>query len=122
MVVGLTHTATGGAFVFGGTMVSTNQSGENWDLFLKIVGAMVAALGVFFTLLGLLMTAGGWGVFRRHQWGRVVTFVLALITLLWGFSIMVVNVGSAFNILYGLYLMVYGAMAIVILFKRSKEF
>jgi hypothetical protein len=49
-----------------------------------ILGTIIAALGVLLLLLGLAIPLAGLGVLLRKQGGRVLTFLLAPLTILYG--------------------------------------
>jgi hypothetical protein len=124
ILIGIVHFITGGGLIFGGSMMvsETAENAGQWEAFLKIIGGMVAALGILFFLQGALMCAAGWGILKRRLWSWILTFIMALLTIFWGLTAMIINVASAWNILYGLVLVVYGVAALVLLIKRGKEF
>jgi hypothetical protein len=90
--------------------------------------AILLVAGVVFLMQGVAGMLAGSGVLLRRQWGRIVTFILAVPTILWGSLCLLVSWGgpdegwSVFHAACGTALILYGIFALIILIKNGPEF
>jgi hypothetical protein len=89
---------------------------------------LMTVIGVASLLQGVVGMLAGLGVLWRKQWGRIVTFILAVLAILWGLLFMGGSFeGGAFEqgatyIALGAAQLLYGILAFVILIQKRGEF
>jgi hypothetical protein len=119
----LTLLAGGAAAVFGGCQIFvmlTSTSGVT-AVFALLFGVPALLLGGFGLLAAL-------GLLLRKPWGRILTFLLAGLTLLWGplclVAVLTDGAGNleAADVAAAAAPMLYGVLALVILLRNGAEF
>lgn len=82
-------------------------------------------IGVVFLLLGLLGMLAGLGILWRQQWGRVLGFILAVLSMMMGLVSLIAykpdGDGTAF-IAFGATEILYGTLLFVVLIKNGAAF
>jgi hypothetical protein len=137
MLWGGSYTALGGSLIFGATAMMTKHPGavdhaggladvDHWVA--SMFAGLATVIGVALLLQGVVGILAGLGVLWRKQWGRIVTFILAVLAILWGLLFM----GGAFEggafdqsatyIGLGAAQLLYGILAFVILITKGAEF
>ena len=83
-------------------------------------------IGVAFVPQGILEMLAGSGVLWRKQWGRILTFIVAVLAILWGVASLGAYTqdanGNAFFIAFGAIQILYGILAFVVLIQKRGEF
>ena len=87
-----------------------------------IVPVLLIALGVVFLLLGILGLLAGLGVLLRQQWGRILTFIVAVAVILTGLLVVSGSDQEPTDIAVGAGQILYGIAAFVILITNGAEF
>jgi hypothetical protein len=87
-----------------------------------IVPAFVIVFGAAFLLLGVLVLLAGVGLLWRKQWGRVLTFLLAVAAILLGLAWALGGDQDARDVALGATQVLYGILAFVILIQKGAEF
>jgi hypothetical protein len=95
---------------------------EPWLPVLFLGRIVVIAIGVAFLPLGLAGLLGGLGALLRKQWGRILTFILAVLAILLGPLWAVGGDQDATDIALGAAQVLYGILAFVILIRKGAEF
>jgi hypothetical protein len=135
MFWGGSYVALGGSFILGATAMITKHPGDDrggladvdhWVA--SIFARLATVIGALLLLQGVVGILAGLGVLWRKQWGRIVTFILAILAILWG----LLFISGAFegcsfeqgptNIVVGGVQLLYGILALVILIQRGAEF
>lgn len=79
------------------------------------VGFLVGALGaVFFIALAIVAAVAGYGVWNMREWGRILTIILAVISLLFSFPGLLM-MGLHLHLFFGTYRLFRIAISILIL-------
>lgn len=79
------------------------------------VGFLVGALGaVFFIALAIVAAVAGYGVWNMREWGRILTMILAVISLLFSFPGLLM-MGLHLHLFFGTYRLFRIAISILIL-------
>jgi len=90
------YAALGGDFILGGAgwFVHPNPElvhvqpepdmGTILGVWLTLGAAVLIVVGVLFLLLGVLVLLAAMGVLWRKQWGRILTFIVAVLAILLG--------------------------------------
>jgi hypothetical protein len=85
--------------------------------------------GIFFVLQGILGLLAGFGVLLRLQWGRILTFILATLAILWGLASVEayrqqddIYYWKSGLIAFGAVQLLYAILAFVILIKNGAAF
>jgi hypothetical protein len=135
MLWGASYAALGGSVIFGATAMMAEHPGDHTGGLADVdhwVASMFAGLttviGFALLLQGSVGILAGLGVLWRKQWGRIGTFILAALAILWGLLFM----GGAFEggafehgisyIALGAAQLLYGILAFVILIQKGAEF
>jgi hypothetical protein len=118
---GVAEGIVGGTLFFRGAAISDDPRG-GWGPVFDLMWILLALLGVAVLLHGVLMVVGGLGVLRRKRWGRVLTFIMATLAILWGLVSLAAGDKSVGSICYGGAQLLYGILAIAILFRKGAEF
>jgi hypothetical protein len=79
-------------------------------------------IGVAFLLQGVLGMLAGLGVLWHKPWGRIMTFVVAVLAILWGLASLGFYDQGAIYIAFGAAQLLYGILAFVILIKSGAAF
>jgi hypothetical protein len=87
-----------------------------------IVPAFIIVFGAAFLLLGILVLLAGVGLLWRKQWGRVLTFILAVVAILLGLAWALGGDQGARDVPLGATQILYGILALVILIQKGAEF
>jgi hypothetical protein len=123
LLLGGSYAALGGLLIFAGADWLEHSSKEPMVQVIAlggIVPALLIVLGGAFLLPAILGLLGGSGVLLRQQWGRILTFILAVAAILLGL-VWVVDQQAA-NIAVGAAQILYGILAFVILIINRAEF
>src|SRR5712671_2784636 len=81
------YAALGGNFILGGAgwFVQPDPAmGPILGAWLTLGAALLIVVGVLFLLLGVLVLLAAVGVLWRKQWGRILTFIVAVLAILLG--------------------------------------
>ncbi len=73
--------ATAGIFVVAAGGFFLPLVGAGW-IFERFLPGLVSAVGVCLLLIGVVGLAAGWGLLQHEPWARIVTLILAFISLL----------------------------------------
>jgi hypothetical protein len=91
-----------------------------------LAGALMTALGVAFVPQGILEMLAGLGVLLRKQWGRILTFIVAVLAILWGLACLgAYKQDTAANTVFlasGAAQILYGILVFVVLIQKRTEF
>ena len=123
LLLGGVYAALGGQLILGGAGWFAQPSGDPWVQVIAlggIVPATIILLGIAFLVQGLLGLLGGSGVLLRRPWGRILTFILAVLAILLGLAW--VSGGEAADIALGAAQVLFGILAFVILIRKGAEF
>jgi hypothetical protein len=96
------------------------KSGFEW--FFKLIAAVVVVIGACFVLQGFLGVAAGLGTLLRKQWGRVLAFVVAVLSGLWALLFLFGSDQDAEAIALGTIHLVYTVLTFVLLIKNGSAF
>jgi hypothetical protein len=77
------YAALGGSLIFAGSAMANDPAGRG---LLEFLGGMLALFGGAFLLQGVPMMLAGLGVLLRQQWGRILTFLMAVLAIVWGLA------------------------------------
>jgi hypothetical protein len=121
------NAALGGGLLVGGAGWLAHPGDEPWGPVITLGGiipALVIAIGVAFLLLGILGLLAGLGLLLRQPWGRILTFIVAVLAVLSGLaSLGAYEPGdSSFDIALGAPQVLYGILAFVILIMNGAAF
>jgi hypothetical protein len=125
LLLGVAYAALGGWLIFAGADMLMHPSKDPWVQIITIGGfvpALVIALGVAFLPPGILGLLGGLGLILRQQWGRILTFIVAVVPILLGLIWVVGSNWDATDIAVGAVQLLYGILAFVILIMNGAEF
>jgi hypothetical protein len=130
LLLGGAHAAVGVCLIFGGdAMTRPLREGDLMGgiaVVLWLTGALMIVIGVAFVPQGILEMLAGSGVLWRKQWGRILTFIVAVLAILWGVASLGAYTqdanGNAFFIAFGAIQILYGILAFVVLIQKRGEF
>jgi hypothetical protein len=125
LVAGVSYAVFGGLLLFAGTSWFTEAREDPWQEIAGLFGigaAIVIIVGLVFLSAGILGLLGGLGVVLRKEWGRVLTFILAVLAILFGLLWLVGSDQDAPAIAVGAAQLLYGILAFVILIRLGAEF
>lgn len=121
------HAAWGGWIIFAGADLGVRMQDDaaagGVAYLLRLLADFMIVVGVAVLLQGVLGMLAGWGDLLRKQWGRILTFVTAVLAILWGLLFLSGfqrNVDS--EIALGAAEVLYGVLAVVILVMNGAEF
>jgi hypothetical protein len=83
---------------------------------LLVLADLYALIGIVLLLLGVAWMLAGLGVLRRQQWGRILTYILAVLAILIGLGSLTAG------LVPGVVLVLYGIPALRVLIRNSVEF
>lgn len=124
------HAALGGYFIYGGDTIwkdfgpGGDPAGGIAPVFWLVAGFMIV-IGVVFLLAGLLGVLAGLGILWRQQWGRVLGFILAVLSMMMGLVSLIAYQPDADGnalIAFGATGIVYGTLALVVLIRNGAAF
>jgi hypothetical protein len=122
------YAALGGNFLFGGAswLVRPDPNiGPVLGVWLTLGAAVLVVVGILFLLLGILVLVAALGLLWRKHWGRILTFIVAvlaiLLGLLWLSGVQDV-VQDATDLALGGAQVFYGILALVILRMKRADF
>jgi hypothetical protein len=123
---GVGYAVLGGSAIVGGIGWLTQPGDDPWTPVITLFGflpALVVVIGIAFLLVGILGLLAGSGVLRLKQWGRILTFLAAVLAILLGAASLSAYEGAtALEIALGVVQILYGILAIVILSMNGPEF
>ena len=131
---GASYAILGGSLIFGANAMMTKHPGDQKGGLADVdhwVASMFASLGTvigaLLLLQGVMGILAGLGVRWRKQWGRILTFLLAVLAILWSLLIIGGAFAGAFEqgvtfLAVGAAQLLYGILAFVILSKKGTEF
>jgi uncharacterized membrane protein (DUF2068 family) len=65
----------------GGTIFSAMMGGSSSDVFAGL-GLLVGVVGgIFFLVFALVYAIAAWGIWKMREWGRILSIVMAVISL-----------------------------------------
>ena len=122
------HAVLGGCLILGGDAIDKNLRPD--DLAgglapaLWILAGLMIVIGVGFLLLGLAGMLAGLGILWRKQWGRVLAFIMAVLSVMVGglVSLSAYKQDAAGNAAFGATEILYGILAFVVLIKNGAAF
>src|ERR1700730_5571553 len=89
LLFGIGDAALGSNFIFGGAADEKRLEHDpagGFAFLLQILAGLVIVVGVAFLLTGVLGMVAGLGVLWRKPWGRILTFLAAVLAVLWGLA------------------------------------
>jgi hypothetical protein len=122
LLVGVAYAVLGGDALVVGTAAERrleNDPAGGLGFLLQIVAGFVIVIGVAFLLQGLLGMLAGLGVLWYKPWGRVMTFILAVLAILWGLASLSFYDRGVIYIAFGGAQILYGILAFAILNKKA---
>src|SRR5262249_18447151 len=126
LLLAAAYTFLGIVFVYAGVHAAStlpeDDAAPNWAPDLRIVSGIVAVIGALLVVPGVLGVAGGLGVLFRKQWGRVLTFLVAAVAILWGVVFVTLSDPGATLLGLGVAQIVYGVAAMAVLIRKGAEF
>ena len=130
LLLGGTHAALGVCLIFAGDAMTRPLREGNPMYGIAVVawiaGALMIVIGVVFVPQGILEMLAGSGVLWRKQWGRILTFLVAVLAILWGVACLGAYAqdanGDTFFIAFGAVQILYGILAFVVLIQKRGEF
>jgi hypothetical protein len=118
------YAVLGGLLAFAGDSLwgnlDPNDPVGGFGPILKILAGLMVVVGVVWLLQGIPSVLAGWGVLLRKQWGRIPTFLVALLAMFWSLFLLFSN--DIQLIVIGAIQFLYGILAFVILIVNRKEF
>jgi len=102
--------------VVGGTVLAGMFGASNFGPATGLgLGLMVGALGgVFFLVFALVAAIAGWGMWSMREWGRVLSIVLAVISLIFSLPGLLM-MGLHLHLFFGTYRLFRIAISILII-------
>lgn len=125
LLLGGAYAAAGGRLILDGTSWAGRAEGDPWGPVSTLFGlgpAVLVAIGVAFLPLSLLGLAAGSGALLRQQWGRILTFILAVLAILLGLIWAVGGDREAADLAFGAAQISYGILAFLVLIGKGAEF
>jgi hypothetical protein len=125
LLLGGAYAAFGGFLIFAGASWLGEPRKDPWEQMATLFGilpAFAVLIGVAFLPPGILGLLAGLGVLLRQQWGRILTFLLAVLAILLGLGWVAGSDWDATDIALGAAQVLYGILAFVTLIVRSAEF
>jgi hypothetical protein len=125
LLLGGCYAAFGGSAIFAGADWFAHPSKEPMVQVIAlggIVPGLLIMFGVAFLVQGILGLLAGLGILLRKQWGRILTFIVAIVAILWGLVWVGGSDQGATDIAVGAAQILYGLLAFVILIKKGAEF
>jgi hypothetical protein len=119
ILFGGVYAAQGGILIFAGDAMANDPAGKG---FLEVLGGLLAVIGGTLLLQGVPMILAGVGVLLRRQWGRILTLLMAGLTVLWGLLLLSLSDRDAGYVAFGAAEILYAIVAVVVLFKHGAEF
>jgi len=123
--LGCAYAALGGGLIIAGADWLVHPSKEPLVQVMALGGiapAFMIVFGVAFLPPGILGLLAGLGILLRKQWGRILTFILAVAAILLGLVWVGGSDQEATDIAIGAAQILYGILAFVILIKKGAEF
>jgi hypothetical protein len=121
------HAAWGGWIIFAGADLGVRMQDDaaagGFAYLLRLLADFMIVVGVAVLLQGALGMLAGWGDLLHKPWGRILTFIVAVLAILWGLLFLSGyqrNVDS--EIALGAAQVLYGVLALVILITNGAEF
>jgi hypothetical protein len=118
------YAALGGSFVLGGVGWFARPDpnmGEVLGAWLTFLAAVLGVVGVLFVVFGVLTLLAALGVLWRKQWGRILTFIVAVLAILLGL-LWLLGFPDATLLALGGTQILYGILAIVVLVMKHADF
>jgi hypothetical protein len=127
---GAAEAVWGGCLTFAGADLGARMKDDSaaWGFafLLRFLADFMIVAGVVILLQGVLGIVAGLGVVLRKPWGRVLTFIMAVLAIGWGLLFLSSYQGDAdldiVQIVLGAAQVLYGILAIVILIAKGSEF
>ena len=119
------YAVAAGALLFIGVAIVTADElakPTGWEFLGWILAAIVAVVGVLFAIQAGLTVPAGLGVILRRGWGRILTFIVASLAMLWGAAFIAVTTADSLYLALGLAQIAYGLFAILVLATNGDEF
>jgi len=100
----------------GGTVLAALFGGSKFGPATGLgIGLMVGAVGgVFFLVFALVAAIAGWGMWSMREWGRILSIVLAVISLIFSLPGLLL-MGLHLNLFFGTYRLFRIAISILII-------
>ena len=115
----------GGWVIFAGADWLEHPSKDPWIRAFALGGfvpALMVILGIVFLMLGMGGVLAGLGVILRKQWGRILTFIIAVVASLSGLTCVSDFDQATTDIAIGAAQFLYGILTFVILIKYRADF
>jgi hypothetical protein len=109
-----------GSILLGAAADMANDPAGGWAPLLQVFAGLIAVLGIPFLLQGVLGLLAGLGVLLRKSWGRLLTFLLAILAILWGLAFLGTAGQDGSSIALGATQLLYGIFAIILLFAKRR--
>jgi hypothetical protein len=125
LLLGCAYAAFGGSAIFAGTdwFVHGNKEPMADVIALGgIVPGFIIMFGIAFLPPGLLALCAGVGTLLRKQWGRILTYVVAVMAILLGLVWVIGSDQDLTDIAVGAAQILYGVLAFCILTLNCAEF
>jgi hypothetical protein len=122
LLLGLAYGVLGVIFTFTGTTAQRQLQGDpagGLGFLLEVVAGFVSIIGVAFLLQGLLGVLAGLGCLLGKPWGRIPTYLLAVLAILWGVVCYIAYGFDAIGLTVGTVQVLYGILAFVLLNQRG---
>jgi hypothetical protein len=122
------YAVLGGSFILGGAgwLVQPDPAmGPVLGTWLTFLAAVLGMVGVLFLLFGVLVLLAALGVLWRKQWGRILTYIVAVLAILLGLLCLIGIqdvVHDAIVLALGVAQVLYGILAVVILSMKRADF
>ena len=126
------HAVLGGCLIVGGDAIDKNLRPDDpagglapalWPALWILAGLMIV-IGVVVLLVGLAGALAGLGILWRQQWGRVLAFIIAVLSVMVGglVSLIAYKQDAAGIATFGATEILYGMLAFVVLIQNGAAF
>jgi hypothetical protein len=88
----------------------------------SLFAGLATAVGVALLVQGALGALAGAGALRRRPCGRVLTFLVAVLAVLWGLLFLGGHDQEPTSVALGAAQVLYGVLAVVVLVRKGAEF
>ena len=124
LLVGFAYTALGLTFLALMDYAADQQKARHDP---QAVKAVLMTIGIIFALQGLVAMVAGAGVLLRRRWSRILIYILAVITIIWGVLFSGIGIfnpkadGYLSFIVVGVAQFAFGILASMVLIKNATE-
>lgn len=121
--------AYGGFIIFAGGDLAVRMQDDaaagGFAFLVRLIADFMIVIGVAVLLQGVLGMLAGLGILLRKPWGRILTFIMAVLAILWGLLFLSGYQDpdpSYTEIAIGAAQVLYGILALVVLIMNGAEF